>query len=238
MNIKDFYPMFKEYNRLYGYRLPYENKKRTELLRRASKNATVAEITECVIRNGSEMFMDSVLAKIAEDPMFIVRQKETNYAKTKTMENSNNLGMELQNALLATVAQFTAEKLTADVMPMVRQKVIDGFGIMPVRHEIKVGESAPVTVDEELSPCFDEILACVANGVNVMMTGHAGTGKGFMARQVAKALQADFYEVNGVDTEYGLTGFVDANSRYNGTPFYDACKASAEGKKVIFEGVF
>lgn len=236
-DIKDFYPMFREYNSLYGYRLPYENEKRTELLRRASKNATVAEITECVIRNGNEMFIDSVLAKIAEDPMFIVGQKAY-YAKEmkpmKNTNNSNNLGMELQNALLATVAQFTAEKLTAEVMPSVRQKVVEEFGMLPVKHEIKVGESAPVTVDGELPPCFDDILGCVANGVNVMMTGHAGTGKGYMARQVAKALEADFFEVNAVDTEYGLTGFVDANSRYNSTPFYDACKASAEGKKVIF----
>jgi MoxR-like ATPase len=119
-------------------------------------------------------------------------------------------------------------------MPQIKQKVVDEFGILPVKHEITVNGSNPVVIEADLPPVFDDILDSASCGCNVMMTGPAGTGKGFMARQVAKALEAEFYEVNAVGTEYGLTGFVDANSNYVKTPFYDACKASSEGKKVIF----
>ena len=67
-----------------------------------------------------------------------------------------------------------------------------------------------------------------------MLTGPAGTGKGTMARQVAEALEADFFEVNAVQNAYELTGFVDANSYYVDTPFYRACKNASEGNSTVF----
>lgn len=85
----------------------------------------------------------------------------------------------------------------------------------------------------EMPEVFTEILA-YAQVRPVMMKGPAGTGKGFMSRKVAEALGAEFYEVNAVQNEYGLTGFVDANSRFVETPFYRACKSASEGKPTVF----
>lgn len=238
INIKDFYPMFREYNKLYGYKLQYESPKRTEMLEKCLEFGTVAEITEAVLRGG---WIDDTLKNIIKNEKIEIKKTvsaeaviETPNKENKIMETPNNLGNELQNVLMNTIAQFSVEKMMANIMPAVEKKCIETFGMTPIVHEIKIGDSLPVTMKAELPPVFDDILNSASCGCNVMMTGPAGTGKGYMARQVAKALEAEFYEVNAVGTEYGLTGFVDANSNYVKTPFYDACKASSEGKKVVF----
>ena len=154
-------------------------------------------------------------------------------AKEYEMEKKE-FGGELQEALLDTIAKFSAGKVLEEVMPLVKQKCVEEFGMVPVTHKIKVGDSAAVKMKDELPPCFDSILAYAVNGNAVMMTGPAGTGKGYLARKVAEAVNAEFFEVNAVKNSYDLTGFVDANSRFVRTPFYDACKAVSEGKKAVF----
>ena len=119
------------------------------------------------------------------------------------------------------------------VMPELRKQIIEEFGT-PVKHLIKVGSAEPTVIKADLPPCFDSILAYSVNGNPVMMTGSAGTGKGYLARQVALATGAKFFEVNAVKNSYDLTGFVDANSRFVTTPFYDACKTVADGGKAVF----
>ena len=158
---------------------------------------------------------------------------EGDFGKENKMTKNEMCG-ELQNLLLDTIAKYSAGKVVEDVMPLIRKKCIEEFGMTPVTHEIRVGYASAVKMKHELPPCFDSILAYAVNGNPVMMTGPAGTGKGFLARQVAKATGADFFEVNAVKNSYDLTGFVDANSRFVRTPFYDACKAVSEGKKAVF----
>lgn len=154
-------------------------------------------------------------------------------SKEFSMTN-NEVGSELQTFLIDTIAKFSAGKVLETVMPLVRQKCVEEFGMTPIVHEVKVGSASPVRVDGCLPPCFDSILAYAANGNPVMMTGPAGTGKGFIARNVAKSCNAEFFEVNAVKNSYDLTGFVDANSRFVRTPFYDACKSVSEGKAAVF----
>lgn len=169
--------------------------------------------------------------------LFRIYSSEYKDASSEVKEQvmtKKEFGGELQDALLETIAKFSAGKVAEEVLPIVRKKCIEEFGMTPVVHEIKVGDSAAVKVKAELPPCFDAILAYAVNGNPVMMTGPAGTGKGYLARQVAKATGAEFFEVNAVKNSYDLTGFVDANSRFVRTPFYDACKAVSEGKKVVF----
>ena len=99
---------------------------------------------------------------------------------------------------------------------------------------IKVNDIPQYKTDDLLPDCFDSILAYVVNNNPVMMSGSAGTGKGYIARSIAKALNAEFYEVNAVKNSYDLTGFMDATSNFVKTPFYNACKSVSEGKKAVF----
>src|SRR5690606_7558053 len=62
----------------------------------------------------------------------------------------------------------------------------------------------------------------VAAGVNVWLAGPAGSGKTTAAEQVAKALKLKFYFNGAIDTEYKLSGFVDAHGRIVSTAFREA----------------
>lgn len=134
----------------------------------------------------------------------------------------------------ATLAKCGADRVASEVIPLVKEMCIKEFGMLPVVHQVCVAENPSVTVKGNLPACFDSVVAYAVNGCPVMLTGAAGTGKGYLARQVAKSLGAEFFEVNAVKNSYDLTGFVDAQSRFVKTPFYDACKAVSEGKKAVF----
>ena len=160
---------------------------------------------------------------------------ETVEVEVKDMEKAPEVKEQDLAGMFSTMAKFSAQSVLDEVLPKVNDAVEKKLAdVQIVEHHIKVANNPEVVMDCELPPVFDEILAYASNGLSVMMTGPAGTGKGFMARQVAKCLNAEFFEVNAVKNNYELTGFVDANSRFNSTPFYDACKASSEGKKAVF----
>ena len=240
MDINEFIPMFKKYNTMYDCKVQFGSKARQELLEKALEFCTKEELEEYVLSDST--WIDTKLKSIISNrgikkeepvtPELKVEEPKEEIKENKKMENT--VANELQTVLIDAIAKYSVSKVADDVMPLVREKIIKEFGVLPVTHEIKVGSAEPVKIKAELPPCFDRILAYVSNGNNVTMTGPAGTGKGFIARQVAKACGAEFYEVNAVKNNYELTGFVDANSRYVKTPFYDACKASSEGKKVVF----
>ena len=125
INIKDFYPMFREYNKLYGYKLQYESPKRTEMLEKCLEFGTVAEITEAVLRGG---WIDDTLKDIIKNEKIEIKKTvsaeaviETPSKENKIMETTNNLGNELQNVLMNTIAQFSVEKMMANIMPAVEK---------------------------------------------------------------------------------------------------------------------
>lgn len=212
------------------------------ILEGAENGATSKEI---IAKLGGEGFWKAIGELTKEGKIFsfkkggvqhytsIEYKTEGDFGKENKM-TKNEMGGELQNLLLDTIAKYSAGKVVEDVMPLIRKKCIEEFGMTPVTHEIKIGNQSAVTLKAELPPCFKSILSYAVNGNAVMLTGQAGTGKGYLARQVAKATGSEFYEVNAVKNSYDLTGFVDANSRFVRTPFYDACKAVSEGKKAVF----
>lgn len=71
---------------------------------------------------------------------------------------------------------------------------------------------------------FKEILTLVNNKIPTMLTGGAGSGKSSTCEKVAEALGLDFYFSNAITQEYKLTGFIDANGKYQETQFYKAFK--------------
>ena len=152
----------------------------------------------------------------------------------KMYEKKAQFGNNLQDVLIDAIAKFSVDNVISEVMPLIREKCVNEFGMVPITHEIKIANKNQVKINNELPPCFDRILSYSANNVPCMMTGPAGTGKGYLARTVAKSLGAVFFEVNAVQNFYDLTGFMDANSKFVKTPFYDACKCVAEGGKAVF----
>jgi hypothetical protein len=62
--------------------------------------------------------------------------------------------------------------------------------------------------------------------------GPAGTGKTTSARMLAEALDLPFHFNGAIDSEYKLSGFVDASGTFQSRPFY---KAYAEGGVYLFD---
>lgn len=69
---------------------------------------------------------------------------------------------------------------------------------------------------------FGDVLATVVANEPVLLVGSAGTGKNHLVKQVADAMELEFYFANSVKQEHQLLGFIDANGNYHETQFYKA----------------
>jgi cobaltochelatase CobS len=81
---------------------------------------------------------------------------------------------------------------------------------------------------------FPLLAAAVAARVNIMLVGPAGSGKTTAAAQVAKALGLPFYGTGAINTEYKLSGFIDAQGRVISTAFR---KAFEHGGVFLFDEI-
>lgn len=74
---------------------------------------------------------------------------------------------------------------------------------------------------------FVSLCATVRAGMDVYLYGPAGTGKSYMARQIAEALELDFYPQSAINDKFELEGGQDPRNGSNGyieTAFYKAFK--------------
>jgi MoxR-like ATPase len=62
----------------------------------------------------------------------------------------------------------------------------------------------------------------LSSGLHVWLAGPAGSGKTSMAIMAAKALDRKFYSTGSVQSEFRLTGFIDAKGEVVRTPFREA----------------
>lgn len=148
---------------------------------------------------------------------------------------------ELGNQFMALIAQAmggNAETLEGTIKAIVKQTIAETGGAT-VTHEIKSGAKVK-KIDGILPQEFDRVLCWTSKRTPsehynaVMMTGNAGTGKGTIARKIAEALDAEFYEVNAIQDKFELTGFVNAEGEYIPSQFFNACLSASEGNEVVF----
>ena len=128
---------------------------------------------------------------------------------------------ELLSSMMGIIANFDGDMIADAIMPKIQQRVEEEIGIIPKRVEIKIGDQAH-TVTGTTHEVFKTVLNMVSCDIPVYLTGKAGTGKNVICKQVAEALGLDFYFTNAVTQEYKLTGFIDANGKYQETQFYKA----------------
>jgi hypothetical protein len=99
---------------------------------------------------------------------------------------------------------------------------------------VRVENREPVKLKGLAHRAFERLLKMVAAGVNVWLAGPAGSGKTTAAEMVAEALGLPFMFNGAIDTEYKLSGFVDAHGRVVSTAFR---KAYTEGGVYLFDEV-
>lgn len=131
----------------------------------------------------------------------------------------------IEKAVAQVIAQTQAETIKSEIMSSVQQTIQDfiksEYGTIE-RKVTTVIDGKPVELEGVQHEKFETVLKFVRNNEPVFLTGPAGSGKNELCKQVAKALDLDFYFTNAVTQEYKLTGFTDANGRYQETQFYKA----------------
>lgn len=143
--------------------------------------------------------------------------------KEEEVPKKETFGDQLQNMMLQVLAQQSADKIIEMAVPMLDDHIRKTYGNLPQIHEVhtptEVKKFEGVTHEK-----FDDILELVNLDIPVFLTGPAGAGKNVICKQIAKALDLEFYFTNAVTQEYKLTGFIDANGHYIETEFYKAFK--------------
>lgn len=136
-------------------------------------------------------------------------------------KKTSSLGDKLEDMLLKVIAEQSVETIVENCKPLLEKHIIETFGVLPQVHEVKTpkGTHKFEGVTHEM---FDKVLNLVNLDIPVFLSGAAGTGKNVICKQVAEALNLDFYFTNAVTQEYQLKGFIDANGTFHETQFYKA----------------
>lgn len=144
----------------------------------------------------------------------------------KAAQSTSQIGL-LEKTLAQVVIQTQGESIKNAILEDFEKKadtyIQENYGTIRRKVEVEVGEIT-TQFDEVLHEKFDTVLKFVQMDEPVFLTGQAGAGKNVLCKQVAKALDLDFYFSNAVTQEYKLTGFTDAQGNYHETQFYKAFK--------------
>ena len=155
------------------------------------------------------------------DALGELKKVETYFSSPAPAASPSPVGGKLEELLLKVIAEQSVEEIVKAVSPKLEQTIIDKFGVLPQIHEIKTPAGSR-EIKGTVHECFDKVLNLVNMDIPVFLSGAAGTGKNVICKQVAEAMNLDFYFTNAVTQEYQLKGFIDANGIYHETQFYKA----------------
>lgn len=155
------------------------------------------------------------------DALGELKKVETYFSTPAPAASPSPVGGKLEELLMKVIAEQSVEEIVKAVSPKLEQSIIDKFGVLPQIHEIKTPTGSR-EIKGTVHECFDKVLNLVNMDIPVFLSGAAGTGKNVICKQVAEAMDLDFYFTNAVTQEYQLKGFIDANGIYHETQFYKA----------------
>ena len=155
------------------------------------------------------------------DALGELKKVETYFSTSTPAASPSPVGGKLEELLMKVIAEQSVEEIVKAVSPKLEQTIIDKFGVLPQIHEIKTPAGSR-EIKGTVHECFDKVLNLVNMDIPVFLSGAAGTGKNVICKQVAEAMDLDFYFTNAVTQEYQLKGFIDANGIYHETQFYKA----------------
>ena len=155
------------------------------------------------------------------DALGELKKVETYFSTPAPAASPSPVGGKLEELLLKVIAEQSVEEIVKAVSPKLEQSIIDKFGVLPQIHEVKT-PAGTREIKGTVHESFDKVLNLVNMDIPVFLSGAAGTGKNVICKQVAEALNLDFYFTNAVTQEYQLKGFIDANGVYHETQFYKA----------------
>lgn len=129
--------------------------------------------------------------------------------------------------VFAPVFQNVAAQIEASIRAKVDAEMRELKGIAETkarRIEVVIGDKIN-KVTGKTHKEFNRVLQRVVRGRHIYLWGPAGTGKSYLAKQIAEALGVPFYSETTLQDPFDLKGFVDATGRYQETQFYKAVKS-------------
>ena len=188
----------------------------------AKKKSEASGIATINFKNGSSISIEKEKKGADEDmPRVEPKNKNVNLMTDAMAQTTAQMITEMQKFMMSTIAKASENEIMKTIMPKIDARVKEVYGFLPEKHEIKTPTETR-EIEGTLHEKFDEVLQIVSLDIPVYLTGKAGTGKNVICKQVAEALGLDFYFTNAVTQEYKLTGFIDANGKYQETQFYKA----------------
>jgi cobaltochelatase CobS len=127
-------------------------------------------------------------------------------------------GQKLNPEAVKKVALEAVDSRVGEVLSSMAGLIAEEVSKQVNKIEIAVAEIPPIEVDKA-HKVFPTVVRYAANRRHMMLVGPAGSGKTFLAEQVANALGLPFYMTGKVADETKLTGFVDAGGTYRTTSF-------------------
>lgn len=132
------------------------------------------------------------------------------------------IGDEIENSLTKILKGGFVAEVIAEAKPEIVKELVEEFGILPKQKiNLDFGDTEK-TIAGTYHKEFAQLLKLIKIGVPTFLYGPAGTGKNYLIKQCADALDLEFYFSNAVTNEYKLTGFIDAHGNYQKTQFFDA----------------
>lgn len=128
----------------------------------------------------------------------------------------------LEESFIKTLTEKSAEDMVKQMYPTVEKMLVEKFGLLPQIHEIRIPGNEKREIKGVVHKDFDIILSMVSDNESLYLCGPAGTGKSYLAKQVADALGLEYWYTASVVDDIQLKGFIDANGRYHETQFYNA----------------
>lgn len=119
---------------------------------------------------------------------------------------------------------IVTEDVKNKVFESVEKDILKRYGPLPQIVEIKVEGKEPKPTTGVFHEAFPTVCKLVGLDLPVYLSGESGTGKNYICKQVAEALDIPFYFSNAIQQEHKITGFIDAGGIYHETQFYKAFK--------------
>lgn len=185
-----------------------------------AKKKSEASDAAIIFKNGSFISVEKEKKEVDKD-MPRIESKNANLMTDAMAQTTAQMIKEMQKFMMSTIAKASEDEIMNIIVPKIDARIKEVYGFLPEKHEIKTPTETR-KIEGTLHEKFDEVLQIVNLDIPVYLTGKAGTGKNVICKQVAEALGLDFYFTNAVTQEYKLTGFIDANGKYQETQFYKA----------------
>lgn len=185
-----------------------------------AKKKSEASDAAIIFKNGSSISVEKEKKEVDKD-MPRIESKNANLMTDAMAQTTAQMIKEMQKFMMSTIAKASEDEIMNIIVPKIDARIKEVYGFLPEKHEIKTPTETR-RIEGTLHEKFDEVLQIVNLDIPVYLTGKAGTGKNVICKQVAEALGLDFYFTNAVTQEYKLTGFIDANGKYQETQFYKA----------------